>query len=158
MSKANLPDIENFTRNHNAFITAMPVLSRPAAKKDRVELFFDVAADLPHGTSCSETKQIADTALNTIEDEFSGIPYAPPQGFNDDGRIYPAQEDRRRKSPVETVAIYRHKRHESFYGANGAISICTLGKEVCVDRAGSDSLTIGDLLEQSTQQLPRSGS
>ncbi|GLS95303.1 hypothetical protein [Piscinibacter gummiphilus] len=156
MTKVSLPAIESFTRQHDSFCIAKS--SNPLTKRERVSLYFAIIHDVPRGCSCKETKDFADSVLNTIEDEFSGVPYDEGDWKHDD-RLYPAKEDNRRHSPVDEVSIYRHKQHESYFGINGAIRVVQrTGKVFSVDLAGSDGLTIGDLLESGTQQLPVSSS
>lgn len=118
----------------------------------------EIVREMPTPHSGDTAKVFVDTVLNTIEDEFSGVPYNP-QTFEDDGRLYPAQEDFRQKSPVPNVAVYFHKAHASYFGDNGSIRISRRRPpQVLIERAGCDGITIGELLEHETEQLPGSSS
>lgn len=157
MKKPLLSAIEKFTREHDLFLQAKAKGKPPLPRSERIGLYLRLIEDIPHGSSCEETKEFADTVLDTIEDEFSGVPPAPSE-YRTHDRLYPAQADARRPSPDERVAIFRHKAHLSHFGANGAILVSDVPNKACVaQRCGSDGLTIGDLLGQGTQQLPQRG-
>jgi hypothetical protein len=156
--KPSLSAIEKYAREHDSFRQAKSKGTPPLPRGERIELYLRLIADIPHGTSCEETKAFADTVLNAIEDEFSCVPNAPDEHLKHD-RLYPAQADARRASADERVAVYRHKAHLSHFGANGAILVSQLpGRASVAERRGSDGLTIGDLLGQRPQQLPQSAS
>jgi hypothetical protein len=127
------------------------------ARSERLGLFLKIVPDLRLGRDAEETKRIVDTCLNVVEDQFSGVRYVPDNWMTD-GRMYPAGEDLRRKSPMENVRIYFHRRHTSHFGENGAIRIVerpTL--KHLVDCPGRDGLYIGDLLEEPSSSAPGFG-
>lgn len=120
-------------------------------REQRLSLIIAIAQDLPSANDNIEAKRNLDTIINFIEDEFSGVAY-DPNNWDRDGRLYPAQEDYRRKTSHPSIYTYRHVAHESHFGTNGAILIeITNGPQkgqVLLDCPGRDNLTVGNLREQ----------
>ena len=152
------PEVEQFVRTHPSFLQLQSqTADNIASRSERRSVFFAVIADAPVSATMQQAKCLLDTALNVIEEQFSGVPYAP-QNWRSDGRMYPAGEDFRRKMPTDLVACYFHRQHESQFGANGSFRILErhpVNPKVLMDRPGRDGLFIGDLLEKNSQQSPR---
>lgn len=144
-------DIENFVKNHPSFIHLLAIGNDAApTKKQRLDLYFELVGQMPMPVGMIEAKGCCDAILNIIEDQFSGVKFSPETWMND-GRMYPAQADSRRKCASDDVSHYRHKAHSSYFGANGAIKIESspnfgVGTQVYVDRVGSDGKRIDDIL------------
>lgn len=158
MTKASDSTIEAFTQSHRDFQLAEAMGVKPLTRASRTALFFSILPDMPCASCGTQAKLFADTVLNTIEDVFSGAPYAPENHW-EDGRLYPTLPDMQVKG--ELVDVCRHRAHQSSYGCNGAIQICAYARgqvvSTIVDKPGADGKTIGDLLGQGTQQLSGSG-
>ncbi len=158
--KDQFPDICSFVSFHSAFLSlASTCASRCPSRSERLALFFAVLLDLPALHTQAEAKYAFDTALNVIEDRFSGVPYSPGTWMTD-GRMYPANEDFRRRSNVDCVAVYYHRAHASYFGSNGAIRVSerrTAQPAILADRPGADGKYIGDLLEQDSSEFRGTG-
>ena len=76
--------------------------------------------------------------LNSVEDEFSEIPFNP-DGWVDDGRMYPPTEkNRRAESGRPGVRRYRSARHNTFVGENGSIRIEDIEGRILIDKEGAN--------------------
>lgn len=158
--KELLPEIEQLVRSHPQFLQlkSQSVAQQPS-RVARLCLFFNVIEAIPLAKSMWQAKSFMDSTLNAIEDEFSGAAYCP-ENWMTDGRMYPAGEDYRRRMPTDDVACYFHKGHATYFGVNGSIRISErrpVSPKVLLERPGEDGLSIGDLLELSSKQVPRSG-
>lgn len=118
------------------------------SKKDRLEIFIKrlEAAEAPR--SADEALLLLRTTLNEVEDELSGVANNP-ELWESDGRMYPPNEDSRRKADGP-CRRYRSRKHNSILGENGALKIVTLNDEVLLDKAGRDGRS-ADELEWSSQ-------
>jgi len=77
---------------------------------------------LPAGTHL-EAYELISTILNTVEDEYSGVPNNPPS-WQTDGRLYPPQKDRVHAVPgFPEVLRYNSFKHDTFIASNGAIEV-----------------------------------
>ena len=90
-------------------------------KRERFELFIERLESAPAADSKEAALVLIGATLNGIEDEFSGVPFAPEK-WQDDGRLYPPQEDYAGPE-IDGVTEYRSLAHSTFIGANGAIEI-----------------------------------
>ena len=107
-------------------------------KSERLAEVFKRLAAAPAARSAPEAKLLLDSILNTVEDELTGIPF-DPSSWKIDNRLYPAQEDSRRPVPgYPDIARYRHRSHNTYIGANGAIEITSNAGEVLFAKAGAD--------------------
>ena len=80
--------------------------------------------------------------LTEVEDEFTDIP-RNPEAWMTDGRMYPPQEDSRRKVPEnERVTRFRSRGHNTFIGRNGAIEIRTVEGDILFVKAGADGKNV----------------
>jgi hypothetical protein len=81
--------------------------------------------------------------LNSVEDEFSGVPFNPRQ-WATDGRMYPVQEDNiHRLQNRPDVRLLRSRRHLTYIRENGAFEIrgrnAALGiEEIEIAKPGTD--------------------
>lgn len=155
------PNIEIFVKNHAAykieyekFSSDIPVFF---PKPYRLSMVFNICGAMEAAANGIYAKLQIDTTLNVVEDSFSMVKYAPSGTFND-GRMYPAQEDYRRRTPFDNIATYEHRSHFSHFGYNGAIYIETRDGKVLFDKAGADMLTVGALRELSSQKISSSSS
>lgn len=154
-------EVEKFVKSHAAYDVAYKKYSSTNqlafAKAERLNMVFQICGDLIPATCGIKAKLQLDTTLNVVEDGFSKIEYAPKNSFND-GRMYPAQEDYRRRTGFEEIATYEHRSHYSHFGCNGAISIVTRKGNVIFDKAGADKITVGELRELSSRKISSSDS
>lgn len=108
------------------------------SKRERFSRFIKDLQDAPPADNApAALKLLADT-LNAVEDRFSGIP-ARSDLWQNDGRMYPPQEDNRR--PVEMFPgqrRYRSKGHNTWIEDNGAIRITLLDGTIVFDKPGAD--------------------
>jgi hypothetical protein len=95
-----------------------------------------------------EARFVLAEIMRSIENQHSGVPENP--GAADaatDGRMYPPDDMFESASGSPRVRLFRHLRHRTFIGENGALRIVTaLGHEL-IDVAGRDGRTVNDLLE-----------
>lgn len=108
-------------------------------KVARLNLIFQGVAALPAAATAQAAKAQLDQEINRVENLHSGVPYNPPS-WATDGRIYPAQDDNRKKPTHPKAALeYVHKQHRSQFGANGAIRIIEIHTgNVVFQKAGAD--------------------
>ncbi len=116
-------------------------------RRQRIAVFLDRLGSAAHAASHDEAFELLKRTLTAVEDEFSGVP-EDPDNHLDDGRLYPPQEDSRRKVPGRPDLIrYRSKGHNTWIGSNGAIRIEELpgksgGPRCCLDKPGQDGQTV----------------
>jgi hypothetical protein len=96
-------------------------------------------------SSADEALDLLGRTLSAIEDEHSGVEFNPTP-WNDDGRMYPPQEDNRRTVPDRSsLRRYRSAKHNTFIGTNGSIQIQDLDRNVILDKPGRDGRKTHDL-------------
>jgi hypothetical protein len=126
-----------------ALLTVLSVLP----KKERFRIFLRRLKAAKCATSADEALQLLSTILNDTEDEFSNVPHNP-HAWQNDGRMYPPQEDNRRRVPGHpALRRYRSARHNTFIGSNGSIRIetCAQRPEILLDKPGCDGRKTDDL-------------
>lgn len=108
------------------------------SKHDRFEEFLRRLQQAPEASSHDEAFRLLSDTLNSVEDEFSEIPYHPEQ-WQTDGRLYPPEEDNARSVVGCSQMIrYRHKGHNTFIGVNGAIEIQNMAGAALFAKIGAD--------------------
>jgi hypothetical protein len=88
--------------------------------------------------------------MRSVEDEHSGIPENPLAAISPDptdGRMYPPDDNFEKPSGSRHVRLFKHKRHSTLIGANGALRIVRASGAVEVDLSGTDGRTVADLME-----------
>lgn len=113
------------------------------SKKDRLEIFLKRLDAAETARSADEALLLLRTTLNEVEDEFSGVAYNPELWESED-RMYPPNEDSRRKADGP-CRRYRNRKHHTIVGENGALKIVTLNDEVLLDKAGRDGRRADEL-------------
>lgn len=110
----------------------------PPPKSERLAELFRRLAAAPPASSAAEAKSLLDSTLNSVEDDLTAIPF-DRSAWQNDGRMYPPQEDSRRPVPGRPdVARYRSRSHNTYIGANGAIEIALDTTETLFKKAGRD--------------------
>jgi len=90
-------------------------------KSERFRLFIRALRSARRAHSAGAALELICSTLNRIEDEHSGVPFAPER-WRDDGRLYPPEEDMAR--PIGNLLIeYRSFAHSTYIGADGAFEI-----------------------------------
>jgi hypothetical protein len=113
-----------------------------------LELFKDrIRAKEPAANHDAAMASLSET-LNSVEDEFSGVPYNPEEAGTD-GRMYPPNERfRYRNWERSGVRCYRQVAHATFIADNGAVEIrnrrgTELGS-ILLEKPGSDGRKVSD--------------
>lgn len=109
-------------------------------KKERFQIFLRRLKSAKCAASAEDALHLLSTILNAVEDEFSDIPHNP-ESWQDDGRMYPPQEDNRRQvAGHPSLCRYRSAKHNAFIGLNGSIRIetCDPKPEILLDKPGCD--------------------
>jgi len=115
------------------------------SKAKRLQLFLQRLEAAPRASSTDEALDLLGRTLNTVEDEHSGVEFNPTP-WKDDGRMYPPQEDNRRRVPDRpSLRRYRSAKHNTFIGNNGAIQIQDLDHNAMLDKPGLDGRKTHDL-------------
>ncbi|HEY3856666.1 MAG TPA: hypothetical protein VGO67_19955 [Verrucomicrobiae bacterium] len=108
-------------------------------------MFFKKLKAAPSASSADEASRLVVETLNSIEDEFSGVPYRP-ENWRSDGRMYPSREDSLVKFPERPSLLkYRNKGHYNYIGPNGSIRVETLDGKILLDKPGQDGRKTHDL-------------
>ncbi len=108
------------------------------SKKERLAIFLKRLTENAETSSADEALAALTDILNAVENEFSGVP-ANPDGWLDDGRMYPPTElNRRAASGQPSLRRYRSARHNTFVGVNGSIRIEEIDGKILLNKAGSD--------------------
>jgi hypothetical protein len=110
-----------------------------------MQIFLErLGAAKPAGSAGQALALLAEN-LNAVEDEHSGVQYNPNL-WQDDGRMYPPQEDNRRTVPDRpSLRRYRSAEHNTFIGLNGSIRIQDLDGKVMLDKPGRNGRKTHDL-------------
>ena len=106
------------------------------SKKERLEVFLQRLESAKPVRSADEALLLLRRTLNAVEDEFSGVTYNPML-WESDGRMYPPDEDSRRKTDGP-YRRYRSKMHQTMVGENGSLKIIDLEGNVLLNKAGDD--------------------
>lgn len=96
------------------------------SKAARMALFLARMKVAPPAASAEEARILVNQVLDTVEDEFSGIPYDPAAAMQlvSDGRMYgPHPRFASTWKDRVDLARYAHTSHDTFIQANGAILI-----------------------------------
>ncbi len=110
----------------------------PTSKRERFSRFIKELQDAPPADSASGALDLLTKTLNAVEDRYSGVP-ARPDLWQNDGRMYPPQEDSRRKVEMfPGQRRYRSKGHNTWIDGNGAIRITLLNGAFVLDKPGAD--------------------
>lgn len=121
-------------------------------KPKRLRIFLERMEAAPPLNSANEALALLSDVLNSVEDEFSEVPYNPHL-WKSDGRMYPPQEDNARKVPNRPLLRrYRHLNHNTFIGQNGSIRIETISGKLLLDKAGADGRKTEELDIDSDQE------
>ena len=109
------------------------------SKRERFAIFIDRLRAAPAAASDIEAMAMLRAILNEVEDEFSGVPDNPAI-HTSDGRLYPPQDDAKRSVPGRPdLTRYRNRGHNTYVGANGAISIVpAVGQDTVLAKPGQD--------------------
>jgi hypothetical protein len=112
----------------------------------RFELFLQRLKQQAAVTSADAARDLMESCLNQVEDEHSGVPFAP-QNWQTDGRMYPPQDDRERASGKPAIRRFQTRGHWIEFGDNGAIRISAAlpSRAVVLDKPGADGRAIQDL-------------
>ncbi len=107
-------------------------------KAERLKLFLDRLESLPACATAEEALAVLGRVLNAVEDEYSGVSFAPMMEA-DDGRMYPPLDDNRRDVDGRPDLIrYRTFKNNVWIGCNGAILIERMDRRIILDKAGQD--------------------
>jgi hypothetical protein len=102
---------------------SIPKVLEMKSKAERLAIFIARLGERPPFANEPEALDGLALILNTVEDEFSGVP-SDPTAWESDGRLYPPQEDFARPDSLrEGVTEYRSRGHSTFIGSNGAVEI-----------------------------------
>lgn len=108
------------------------------SKAERFQEFLKRLSAAPPADSGSEALTLLRDTLNEVEDQLSGIPYQPEQWQND-GRIYPPQEDNARDVPGRADLVrYRSRGHSTWIRSNGAMEIRDATGTIVLSKLGAD--------------------
>ncbi|MFC5507904.1 hypothetical protein [Bosea massiliensis] len=120
-------------------------------KAQRTEIFLSRLEAAVPCSSASEALELLAETLAAVEDEFTIIPNNPHL-WESDGRLYPPREDSRREvEGHDDIVRYRSRKHSTLIASNGAIKIVK-GFETCLDKPGSDGLTISEKMDVDTSR------
>ena len=89
--------------------------------------------------------------MRSVENAWSGVPEDPMAAISPDptdGRMYPPHDDFERSSGSPFVRLWRHRRHKTYIGSNGALQIERASGFIEVDIPGCDGKCVCELLEK----------
>lgn len=114
-------------------------------KSERFQLFIKELDTAQPAESDDEAFETLENTLNTVENEFSNVPYSPSEWMSD-GRMYPPQIDNKMVTDNPEVNRYRSKQHNTYIGTNGSIKIVEMkGNKIIIDKAGKDQRKVDEL-------------
>jgi hypothetical protein len=108
--------------------------------EERLAIFFGRLDEAESPSSSEDARRLIASTLNSVEDEFSGIPYDPEAGHATGGRMYPPMDDSRHNvHGYPEVVRFRARRHNVFIRNNGAFEIHEVrGRRVVFTKPGLD--------------------
>ena len=111
------------------------------SKQERFAIFLERLASAPVASTMEEAFELIAQTLNAVENEFSGVPFAPNENLND-GRMYPPQADAARAVDGRQDLIrYRSRGHNTWISETGAIRIATApGNQIVFEKPGTNEL------------------
>lgn len=113
-------------------------------KAERFEVFLQRLAERRAAETAEEALDQIAEALNTVEDEFTHIPYDPAR-WQDDGRMYAPQRDAERSVPgAPELRRYRSRAHNTVVSEGGAIEIREISGGPIFDKVGADGRSVED--------------
>src|SRR5258708_6766190 len=83
--------------------------------------------------------------MRAVEDEHSDCPENPLAAASPDptdGRMYPPDDSFEKPSGSVDVRLFRHKRHSTYIGKNGALRIVRASGSVEIDLCGIDGKSV----------------
>lgn len=114
-------------------------------KAQRLQEIYRRLAEAPAAGTYNEMRaQLADV-VNAVEDQLTGIPYAPAN-WRTDGRIYPVSDDNIFEVAGQPrVTLLRARKNLVYIGDNGSIEIRNASGEVAFRKPGQDGLGVWEL-------------
>lgn len=117
-------------------------------RPERRRVSFERLMQAPAAASHDQAFVLLASTLNGVEDEMSGVPFAP-HAWMTDGRMYPPLVDSLVAPTPESAGRfheYKNRRHRTIIGLNGAIRIIAgRDKSVELDKPGRDGRTVDQL-------------
>ena len=112
-------------------------------KAERLRIFIERLMAAPKVATPEEAFDLMASTLNAVEDELTGIPFAPDQ-WRSDGRMYPPQSDAERDIPeLPGWRRYRNKGHNTLIGPMGQIEINDLDGNCLIRKSGLNEPEVG---------------
>jgi hypothetical protein len=109
-----------------------------APKSQRLGEFFRRLAEAPACSDFESAYYLVCSVLNSVEDQWTGIPYLPEQ-WQSDGRLYPPQLDNMRDMPEHPrVKRFRSVAHNTYISDDGAIEIRHIHGEVLFSKLSAN--------------------
>lgn len=119
----------------------------PASKAERLKAILiqlEVAGPFSDGVSARDA--LAEI-MERVEDQMSGVPSNPNSvTAPTDGRMYPPDDRFEISSGSSNVRTFKHVRHRTSIGKNGAVMITLPSGEILFNKPGLNGKTIDDLL------------
>jgi hypothetical protein len=114
-------------------------------KQHRLQEVYRRLVEAPAARTFAEMRRQLDDILNAVEDQLTGIPYAPRRWVTD-GRLYPVQDDNVYEVEGHPDAtLLRARGSEIYIAANGAIEIRNAASGVVeCSKAGADGRGVWD--------------
>lgn len=107
-------------------------------KRQRLKEILRRLSLAPPASDGASALRLLGSIIGRVEDELTTFPDAP-DGWADDGRLYPPQDDNLRSVAGRNDLVrYRNRGHNTYIRTNGAIEIRTLDGEIVFQKAGGD--------------------